>query len=122
MTVSFSGNVKAEICRNIPQKRCCAAAMCFGILLFCNTFTDRCIRIITESQEFARFLPKLFKKAFSVDFDIHPEEISSGKMNFQLTDPRKIEAVMNTYGFDPKDTLSLHINLPVVENDCCKAS
>ena len=122
MSVSFSGGVKAEICRSIPQKRCCARAMCFGILLFCNTFRRDCIRIITESHEFAQSLPKLFRKAFSVEFDQQPVEGASGKMNFQLNDPVKIQTVMGAYGFDPQDTLSLHINLPVVEDDCCKTA
>ena len=122
MSVSFSGGVKAEICRGIPQKRCCAGAMCFGILLFCNTFSRNCIRIITESHEFAQCLPKLFKKAFSVDFDQQPTDFTTGKMNFQLNDPIKIQTVMSAYGFDPDDTLSLHINLPVVEEDCCKSA
>ena len=36
MSVSFSGGAKAEICRVFPQKRCCAVAECFGILLYCN--------------------------------------------------------------------------------------
>lgn len=122
MSVSFSGSAKAEICRNLPQKHCCAGAMCFGILLFCNTFGTDCIRIITESKEFAQSLPKLFRKAFSIEFDVRPEDDCVGKMNFQLTDPGKIRTVMAAYGFDPKDTLSLHINLPVVEDDCCKTS
>ncbi len=29
---------------------------------------------------------------------------------------------MAAYGFDVNDTLSLHINLPVVEEDCCKGA
>ena len=29
---------------------------------------------------------------------------------------------MGAYGFDPADTLSLHINLPIVEEDCCKTA
>ena len=29
---------------------------------------------------------------------------------------------MHSYGFDRKDTVSLHINLPVVEEDCCKTA
>ena len=29
---------------------------------------------------------------------------------------------MESFGFSPEDTLALHINLPVVEEDCCKAS
>jgi DNA-binding protein WhiA len=29
---------------------------------------------------------------------------------------------MNAYGFDPDDTVSLHVNLPVVEEECCKTA
>lgn len=122
MAVSFSGNAKVEICRGIPQKRCCAVSECFGILLFCNSFASDSIRIITESREFAAMLPKLFKKAFGLSFDALPDSDGSGKQLFAITAPEKIEIIMSTYGFNPEDTLSLHINLPVVEEDCCKAS
>ena len=122
MAVSFSGNAKAEICRAYPQKQCCALAECFGILLFCNSFSADGIRIITESREFAQVLPKLFKKAFGISFDVLPEGELTGKMIFQITDKEKIHQIMTLYGFDPQNTLSLHINLPVVEDDCCKAA
>ncbi len=122
MAVSFSGKAKAEICRYTPAKHCCALAECFGILLFCNSFRADGIRIITESREFGAVLPKLFKKAFGVSFDLMPEENTTGKLNFQITNPDKIRRIMASYGFDAKDTLSLHINLAVVEDDCCKAA
>ncbi len=122
MAVSFSAGAKAELCRNLPQKKCCALAQCFGILLFCNSFSADGIRIITESKELAQSLSKLFRKAFSVGFDIQPEQDTFGKMVFQITDPKKIAVIMGAYGFHPMDTVSLHINLPVVEEDCCKIS
>lgn len=122
MSISFSSSAKAEICRTIPQKHCCALAECFGILLFCNSFGSDAIRIITESREFALILPKLFKKAFGVNFDTAPEDSASGKMNFQITSREKLALIMEAYGFNPKDTLSLHINLSVIEDDCCKAA
>ena len=122
MAISFSGNAKAEICRYTPAKHCCALAECFGILLFCNSFHADGIRIITESREFALLLPKLFKKAFSITFDQLPEGETQGKLNFQITGREKICQIMSAYGFDANDTLSLHINLPVVEDDCCKAA
>ncbi len=122
MAISFSGSAKAEICRYNPTKNCCALAECFGILLFCNSFRTDGIRIITESREFAGLLPKLFKKAFSVTFDTEPEGDSTGKLIFQINDKDKIRRIMSAYGFDAKDTLSLHINLPVVEDDCCKGA
>jgi len=122
MAVSFSANAKAEICKGFPQKNCCALAQCFGVLLFCNSFGADGIRIITESKEFAEILPKLFRKAFSLNFDISPEPDSPGKLVFQITEPEKVELIMSEYGFGVKDTLALHVNLPVVEEDCCKAA
>ncbi len=122
MAVSFSAGAKAEICKVVPQKSCCALAQCFGILLFCNSFGPGGIRIITESREFAQMLPKLFKKAFSLSFDVVPEGEVQGKLIFQILDPEKVETVMTAFGFSPSDTLALHVNLPVVEEDCCKAA
>jgi DNA-binding protein WhiA len=122
MAVSFSGSVKAEICRAVPQKNCCALAECFGVLLFCNSFGPDGIRIITESREFAAFLPKLFRKAFSLGFDVTPEGDSTGKLVFQILSTQKIASIMDAFGFDPQGTVSLHVNLPVVEEDCCKTA
>lgn len=122
MAISFSGSAKAEICRGLPQKHCCALAQCFGILLFCNSFTRDGVRIITESREFAQMLPQLFKKAFGIAFDICPEKDAAGKLTFFITEPDKIASIMHSYGFDPSDTLALHLNLPVVEEDCCKTA
>ena len=122
MAISFSGSTKAEICRSFPQKKCCAVAQCFGILLFCNSFTSDGIRIITESREFSQLLPKLFKKAFGIQFDQLPEEDASGKLIFQINQRDKIAQIMTVYGFDPDATLSMHINLSVLEEECCKTS
>ena len=43
-------------------------------------------------------------------------------MIFQIIDPEKLSLIMESYGFAATDTLSLHINLPVVEEDCCKTA
>ena len=71
MAISFSAGAKAEICRIVPHQ-CCAVAEAFGVLLFCNSFTTDNIKIITECREFAYILPKLFKKAFNLNFDVFP--------------------------------------------------
>ena len=122
MAISFSSTTKAEICRVVPARSCCALAECFGILLYCNSFGADGIRIITESREFAQRLPKLFKKAFNLEFDFFPSLAAPGKLVFQIMDEDKIWSIMDHFGFDPADTLSLHLNLPLVESDCCKAS
>ena len=122
MAISFSGAAKAEVCRVFPQQPCCALAECFGILLYCNSFSADNIKIITESREFAQILPALFKKAFNVTFDIFPSLEAPGKLTFQICDGEKITRIMDCCGFDAADTVSLHVNLPLVEDDCCKAA
>ena len=122
MAISFSSAARAEICRELPHKHCCAKAQCFGILLFCNSFQDDGIKIITESREFACILPKLFKKAFDLDFDSYPSLASSGKLVFLIRDPEKLSEIMEAFGFSAGDTLALHVNYPIVEEECCKVS
>ena len=122
MSISFSSAARTEICRELPHKPCCAKAQCFGILLFCNSFQDSGIKIITESREFACILPKLFKKAFDLDFDSYPSLAAPGKLVFQIWEKEKLSKVMEAFGFSPGDTLALHVNYPVVEEGCCKVS
>lgn len=122
MATSFSGSTKAELCRNFPQRHCCDLAQCYGILLFCNSFGPYGVRIITESREFALLLPKIFGKAFDICFDIQPDADFSGKQVFQINDEHKLRKIMSVYGFDPKVTFSLHLNLPIVEDECCRSA
>lgn len=122
MAVSFSASAKAEVCKIFPNRDCCALAQCFGILLYCNSFNTEGIKIITESRDFAMLLPKLFKRAFNLNFDIFPSMEAPGKLIFQIIDPEKTEVIMDAFGFDLADTLALHVNLPLVEDDCCKAA
>ena len=122
MAISFSAGAKAEVCKIFPNRHCCALAQCFGILLYCNSFTSEGIRIITESRDFALLLPKLFKKAFNLNFDVFPSMEAPGKLIFQIIDEEKLAAIMDAFGFGLADTLALHVNLPLVEEDCCKAA
>lgn len=119
--VSFSARAKNEICRTMPVRRCCCLAQCFGVLLYCNTFSAEGIRIVTESKDLTAMLPKLWKRAFGFGFDVEPEG-ESGKQVFAITDPEKLNMILTTYGFDRDGTLAFHVNLGVLEEDCCKAS
>ena len=122
MTLSFSASAKAEVCRNLPSKHCCCLAESFGVLLYGNQFSSDGVKIITESREFAYILPKIFKKAFGLTFDNFPSMESPGKLVFQIWEEEKLETIMNAFGFSMGDTLSLHVNYPIVEEDCCKAA
>ncbi|MGN1018240.1 MAG: DNA-binding protein WhiA [Oscillospiraceae bacterium] len=117
--MTFSQQVKAELCEPRVERKCCAVAEAYGILMYCHTFSPKLIRIITASDELAQRLPDLFKKAFSVSFDELPG--GSGKRSFKITDEKKIQTIYDTFGND-LNTPSLHINFGVLEETCCKAS
>ena len=120
--MSFSFETKNELCRLPVQKTCCARAEAYGILLYCNTFSSVEVRIITENPNFAARLPRLFQRAFSLRFDRLPEPDVPGKMVFQITDRRKLDHIINTLGYDPRQSLVLHINFGLLEEECCRAS
>lgn len=120
--MSFSGNVKAELCRTGLQRECCAAAEAYGVLLYANTFSASEIKIITASEEFAQHLPRLFRRAFGLSFDVLPPENNRGKHILVINDAEKIAAIFEKYGYDAKSTLAHHINLGVLEEECCRAA
>jgi DNA-binding protein WhiA len=117
--VSFSADTKAELCRVPLNKPCCAVAEAYGALLFAYAFSAMEIRVITGSAPFAKRLPRLLKKAFGLEFDAVSE---GAKSKFSVTDPEKIRRIFDAFGYDADSALVSHINLGVLEEDCCRAS
>ena len=120
---SFAAKVKNELCRAPISRLCCARAEAYGVLLYCNTFTSSEVRIITENEDFAERLPKLFHKAFSVRFDRLPEENGGkGKLIFGITNRDKLSNIINILGYDPKQIMAIHVNFGILEEDCCRTA
>ena len=119
--MSFSGDVKQELCRHDIAHSCCACAEMYGALLFCNTFTAREVRIITECAAFAARLPRLLQRAFGLTFDRLPSD-EEQKYIFQIMDTRKLEIIINAFGFDPRQSPVLHINFGLLEDECCRSA
>lgn len=115
--MSFSSNVKAELCKTPISKKSAAVAECYGILLYCNTFTPECIRIVTESEAFAQRLPRLFRKAFGFSFDAEPEDDYSGKCVFSVQSREKLSQIFAAFGLSAKSNMSMHVNYGVLESD-----
>ena len=121
--MSFSGNVKIELCRSSLNRPCCAAAEAYGVLLFSYCFSAREIRIITGSAPFAQRLPKLFQRAFGFGFDcVSGGSGETGRTVLRITDEEKIRAVFEKFGYEADSALVHHINLSVLEEDCCRAA
>ena len=117
--MSFSVDVKTELCRAPLSRKCCAQAEAYGVLLYCNTFHAAQARIVTENGAFAQRLPLLFKKAFRLTFDSLPQ--GGGKQIFEITDPNKLAALHQAFGTDPR-AVALHVNFATLEESCCRAA
>lgn len=76
---------------------------------------------MTESQDFAQRLPKLFKKAFNISFDQVPES-DRGKLSFVLDNQQSMRKIYNAFGFELNTTVNLHVNLGILEEECCRIS
>ncbi len=119
--MSFASEVREEVCRNLPEKKCCRKAECYGILLYCNTFSKREIRIITENRYFAERIPRLFRRTFGVEFDQLPDLEQIGKYIFVINDRSKIDIIFSAFGLE-HESMALHVNLAVLEENCCRQS
>lgn len=116
--MSFASVVREELCRDGISRKCCARAEIYGILLFCNSFTAREIRVLTSTATFAARIPLLFRKAFKLEFDEVWEK--NGKWTLLVTKPEKMAVVLESYGYDVGGALAHHINFAVLEEDHCR--
>ena len=120
--MSFAHNTKNELCRISTENECCAIAECYGMLLFGNTFSAREIRIVTGNQNLGKRLVERFSLAFSISFDVLPGQEKSGKQAYAISDRDKLSRILETYGFSPESLLAHHVNLGVIEEECCRRS
>lgn len=118
--MSFSSEVKTELCRPKPARRCCAQAEACGILLYCNRFSPSEVKIITESLPFAQRLPGLFHRAFGLSFDGLGDP-SSPKRIFTISDGEKLARLWDACAFDPSGPAH-HINFGLLEERHCRLS
>ncbi len=119
--MSFASDTKTELCRAGYGKACCVRAELYGILLFCNSFTASGVRILTEHRGFLQRTERLMKKAAGVTPDERRDE-ERGKRSLSVRDPEKLERLCELFGCELERNPAHHVNLGVLEEDCCRAS
>ena len=117
---SYSYKTKKELCRQAPTGKCCAVAECYGMLLFGNTFSMREIRIVTGNAELGKRIFTLFLLAFKTSFDVMPDEDEKGKQMYAITETSKLDKIFDLFGFTRKKMLAHHVNLGMLEDECCR--
>ena len=116
--MSFSNEIRDELCR-VPRKRdCCQLAEAYGMLAFAYRFSAREIRLISEHEGFIRRAQGLLQSVFAVS----PEVVSGDRWRLELTDPAAIRRVYDALGYDAERQVMMHFHGWIVEEDCCMAS
>lgn len=119
-TMSFSQKVKAELCAQPMEKRCCILAESYGILLFANVFRADEIRLITQSEALARRAESLFSLAFGIRVPVlHNAE--NGRYILKIGDATSVFRVFDTLDLDP-DVTGIRLNEALVEQPCCQGA
>jgi len=119
--MSFASETKTELCRANLSRACCVRAELYGILLFCNSFTSSGVRILTEHRGFLQRTEKLLKKAAGLTADERRDE-ERGKLSLLIRRPEKLETLCALFGCELERNPAHHVNLGVLEEDCCRAS
>ena len=117
--MSFSAQVKQELCRAPLSRTCCARAEAYGVLLYAQAFSPLEVRIVTQSPGLKARLPLLFKKAFRLDFDVLPPA-GEGKGVFLIRDGDKLRRIFAAFGCDMDTAVALHVNFGVLEEQHCR--
>lgn len=99
------------------------AAEVYGALLFSNTFSPGEVRVVTENRAFASRLTWLFGELFGFGFDsVSGPAEGEGKHVLTVTDAGHIAAILDRYGYGADALVAHHVNLGVLEEDCCRVS
>ncbi len=92
-------------------------------MLLGNAFSFHGIRIVTECRPYAELLPPLFDAAFGLAFDSAPDlDKPSGKLIFKISDKTKLTKIFDTIGTRQEGEIAVHLNLAVLEEECCRTA
>lgn len=118
--MSFSQDVRHELCAVPVEKDCDALSECYGILLFANLFRQNGIRIITGNADFAERIRLLFSRTFGLQIEPKHGD-GKGRFVFEITKKPQIRRIFNAFGLDP-DSSGVRLNRAILEESCCKSA
>lgn len=111
-TMSFTTDIKNELCRIPPAAHCCAKAECLGMLLFAGRCDKELIRLQTETVSVRRRVAQLIQQEFHVTPQAEGASLIVSGDDAAIT--------LAGFGYDGPGTLQL--NRALVEEDCCKSA
>ena len=113
--MSFSSEVKHELCAVSTNRPCCSAAELYGAFLFAQVWNDRQLRVVTTHPDVPRRLRDLLVKRFGFTFD----GTQGSDAPLTIRDNRKLDAIFQAFGLSRAPGLSIHLNHAALECDGC---
>jgi DNA-binding protein WhiA len=110
--MSFSDEVRNEICANINDKDKKFACL-YGMLLFSRTLTEERICFQSKSSIAADTFGEMFSAVFGSKPEFRISHVKNGKdmYIYDITDKELIQKIFLKYGFDEKER---HINREII--------
>lgn len=118
--MSFSGEVKKELCELTQEKNnCCKLAECYGCLVMGKSFSAKEFRFSTEYDFVVNYVSNLLSEC---DEKIVCSPVKNNK-KFQLktTQSSKIKKIFDLFGHE-MNQVNLRINRANFADDCCLAA
>ena len=101
--MSFSTEVKNELCRVSMQRTCCTRAEIYGALLHASVFSHKEIRLSAENMTVVRRLQALLQRAF---FVVCEPQKNGRKLQLSMTGNAQIARIFEALGYDPKSHIT----------------
>lgn len=110
-TMSFSSEIKHELCKVENRKLCCLKAECYGIWLFSKCFSLKNSAYVTEHGDVARRMSELAAAAASVQVEMSFAVSRRKKPAYrvELVDDASREQLLQIFGHTGREP-SLRIN------------
>lgn len=118
--MTFSAQVKQELCTLPVQRACCAAAEAYGLLLYGNRFDQKAIRMVTTHEALAARIPVLFSCGFGLEIGAGIRQRT--RTEFLIDEEQPKRTIFHALGYDYKYHVIHHLNRNVIEEDCCRTA
>ncbi|MFV0412132.1 MAG: DNA-binding protein WhiA [Oscillospiraceae bacterium] len=102
--MSFSRQVKQEICKKEPRNPSCVVAACYGIACFGRSFDTKGVVLHTENPFIAQWAKAVFLAA-GIEGNVTAKGGGSSSLyEFAVKDPYEVEKMLATFGHTGEET------------------
>lgn len=119
--MTFSQEVKRELCRMDVRRECCGLAELYGMLLFSRTFAAEGQIFTTETKSLAEYFAQLMAGLtgcfVTIHTDFHKTAGDAGRYSVWIEDACQKDLIVQRFGLRLPG-----LNPALLENPCCPAS